>query len=300
VAGGVAEEAYGPIEARRVVASLHPDKDGSADSPEGFTHRYIVGMRVDATSYAEAADRIVRWAERGESRYVCVASVNNVVLAHDDDAFASAMNGAHLVTPDGVPLVWGLRLLGVASAARVCGPLLTPLLCQVAAREGIPIGFYGGSPDVLRDLLGTVSTRFPGLEVAYSCSPPFRALTAEEDRRVRAEIRASGARILFVGLGTPKQERWMADRLGAMDGVMVGVGAVFDLLAGRTTRAPGWMHQLGLEWVFRLICEPRRLWKRYLYGNPRFVALFGAQVLRAKWARRERAEARSAPEGGRS
>jgi N-acetylglucosaminyldiphosphoundecaprenol N-acetyl-beta-D-mannosaminyltransferase len=283
-----------PADAERV------DSGGAADPPEGFAHRYIVGMRVDATSYDEAANRIVRWAERGESRYVCVASVNNVVLAQDDDAFASAMNRAHLVTPDGMPLVWGLRMLGIASATRVCGPILTPLLCQAAARKGIPVGFYGGTPEALRDLLATVSTRFPGLEVAYSCSPPFRALTAEEDRRVRAEIRASGARILFVGLGAPKQERWMADRLGAMDGVMIGVGAAFDVLAGKTTRAPGWMQQVGLEWMFRLIREPRRLWKRYVYGNPRFVVLFGKQVLAAEWARRGRAEPRPAPKEGRS
>jgi len=278
----------------------HTDFSGPADPSEGFAHRYIVGMRVDATSYAEAADRIVGWARRRQSRYVCVASVNNVVLARDDDAFASAMNGADLVTPDGMPLVWGLRLLGIASATRVCGPLLTPLLCQVAAQEGIPVGFYGGTPAVLRDLLATVSARFPGLDVAYSFSPPFRALTAREDGVVRTEIRASGARILFVGLGAPKQERWMADRIGAMDGVMVGVGAAFDVLAGRTTQAPRWMQQVGLEWMFRLFREPRRLWKRYVYGNPRFVVLFGKQVLAAEWARRGRTEPRSAPKEGRS
>jgi N-acetylglucosaminyldiphosphoundecaprenol N-acetyl-beta-D-mannosaminyltransferase len=251
-------------------------------------HRHIVGMRVDATTYGDTVDRVIQWSRSGESRYVCVASVNNVILSHRDSEFRQAMNDADLVTPDGMPLVWGLRLLGVPEAQRVCGAALTPLLCDAAAREGIPVGFYGGSPEVLKALLTYVGQRFPDLHVAYSWSPPYRSLTVSEVRRVIADIDGSGARLMFVGLGAPKQERWMADEHAGLHCTMVGVGAAFDLLAGRVTRAPGWMQRAGMEWCYRLIQEPRRLWKRYLIGNTEFAAMFATQLLQTKVRRLER------------
>ena len=239
-------------------------------------------MRVDATSYPHAAQEVLRWAHGGESRYVCVATVNNVIEAYDDPRFRAIMEAADLVTPDGMPLVWGLRLLGVGGATRVYGPDLTPVVCQLAAEQGISVGFYGGTEDVLKELVAKLRQRFPGLKVAYRASPPFRPPTAEERRRTIEDLHRSGARILFVGLGTPKQEQWMAAHKDQVRAVMLGVGAAFDFLAGRKRQAPGLVQRFGLEWLYRLVHEPRRLWRRYLYRNPRFVVLFAAQLLRER------------------
>ncbi len=242
--------------------------------------RCILGCPVDCVDYHEAVARIVHWAHRGESRYVCVACVNTVMEAYDSAAVRRAVAAADLVTPDGMPLVWALRLLGAREARRVYGPDLTPLVLEAAARARLPVGFYGGAPDTLKKLLGVVRQRCPAIRIAYAWSPPFRPLTPEEDVRVVREINSSGARILFVGLNTPKQDLWMHAHRGHVRAVMLGVGAAFDFLAGTKPQAPRWIMPLGLEWLFRLATEPRRLWKRYLKHNPRFVALFGQQLLR--------------------
>ncbi len=260
---------------------------GNPEAPS----RLILGMRVDATSYDHAADRIARWAAGGESRYVCVATVHTVMEAHDDAAFRGIVNDADLVTPDGMPLVWGLRLLGVAGATRVYGPDLTPVVCARASDEGIPVGLYGGTPDVLETLRANLRRRSPGLAIAYAWSPPYRPLGADEDASVVRAINASGARILFVGLGCPKQERWMARHRGEVNAVMVGVGAAFDFLAGKKRQAPRMVQTLGMEWGFRLLCEPRRLWRRYLYHNPRFLALVAREAVRG-WSGRAHARVR--------
>jgi N-acetylglucosaminyldiphosphoundecaprenol N-acetyl-beta-D-mannosaminyltransferase len=153
------------------------------------------------------------------------------------------------------------------------------MLCEAAALNNVPVGFYGGSPESLQDMVGNLKSFFPELNIAYTYSPPFRPLTAQEDERISRDIEASGAKILFVGLGCPKQERWMAEHKDRLNVVMLGVGAAFDFHAGRLKRAPRWLQKLGLEWVFRLIMEPRRLWKRYLRHHPRFVALVALQLL---------------------
>jgi N-acetylglucosaminyldiphosphoundecaprenol N-acetyl-beta-D-mannosaminyltransferase len=236
-------------------------------------------MRVDATSYEDAVGRVTSWAKEQRSRYVCVANVNNVMEAHDNRAFMSVMNGADLNTADGMPLAWGLRGLGVKSARRVYGPDLTVSVLSAAAEQGIPVGFYGGEPACLSDLLAVVKMRWPRLQVAYNYCPPFRQLTSDEDREVVDEINRSGARILLVGLGCPKQEVWMAKHVGKVNAVMIGIGAAFDFIAGRKKQAPKLVQSMGMEWAFRLATEPRRLWRRYLKHNPRFVTLFGLQLL---------------------
>lgn len=242
-------------------------------------HRYILGMRVDATSYADVTRRALAWAQRGESRYICVATVHMVMEGYDSTGYRRIVNGADLVTPDGMPLVWGLRLLGVEGATRVYGPDLTPCLLAGAERHRLPVGFYGGSPPALARLLEVVTRQFPGLKVVYHKSPPFRAATPPEAAGDAEEINRSGARILFVGLGCPKQERWMAENAGRIQSVMVGVGAAFDFLSGLKPQAPAAMQRCGLEWLFRLCTEPRRLWRRYLKHGPRFVELFALQLL---------------------
>lgn len=252
--------------------------------------RRILGSRIDALTFDTAIRRVLRWADRRESRYVCLSNVNNVMTAHFDPEFRRLSNGSDLVLTDGMPLVWGLKLLGIPGAERVNGPALMPRLCAAAARAGVPIGLYGGTPEVLAELRTGLPARFPGLDIAYAYSPPFRPLTADEDREVVDAVNASGARILFVGIGCPKQERWMARHRGAIEAVMLGVGAAFDFEAGRKPVAPHWMQRNGLEWLFRLATEPRRLWRRYLLFNPLFLALFAAQLVRT-WLGADRAEA---------
>jgi N-acetylglucosaminyldiphosphoundecaprenol N-acetyl-beta-D-mannosaminyltransferase len=239
----------------------------------------IAGMKVSSTSYAHASEAIRTWAQQGTSKYVCVANVCSVMEAYDSPEFQRVMNQADLVTPDGMPLVWGLRLLGRKNASRVYGPDLTPIVLQTAAEANLRVGFYGGTPEALKRLLEVVDSRFPALHVAYSFSPPFRPLTPDEDERVIGAINAAGVRILFIGLNTPKQDYWMAAHKGRVQAVMVGVGAAFDFLAGTKPQAPRWMMPLGLEWLFRLATEPRRLWKRYLKHNPRYAVLLALQVL---------------------
>jgi N-acetylglucosaminyldiphosphoundecaprenol N-acetyl-beta-D-mannosaminyltransferase len=240
---------------------------------------HILGQRVDATTYDDAARQVLQWARGGESRYICVSPVHMVMESHDDPEFRAVVNGADMVTPDGVPIVWALRLLGVADATRVYGPSFTEKLCAQAAAEGVPVGFYGGAPAVLDVLVRTLKTRYPSLEVAYHHSPPFRSLSTDEEEAVVQEINDSGARILFVGLGCPKQERWMARHRGHINCVMLGVGAAFDFIAGTKRQAPRFIQNMGMEWGFRLLSEPRRLGWRYLYHNPRYVAFFTRQLL---------------------
>lgn len=242
-------------------------------------HAYVVGMRVDAGTYETATRKVLEWAREPVPRYVCVANVHMTMEAHDSAEFKAIVNSADMVTSDGVPLVWMLRRLGHPHAERVYGPTLTLHVCEAAAREGVPVGFYGGSPEAVEGLQAELLRRFPDLDVRYAYSPPFRQLTPEEDERVVQDILASGVRVLFVGLGCPKQERWMAAHKDRLPLVQLGVGAAFDFHAGRVKQAPRWMQDRGLEWLFRLAMEPRRLWKRYLYNNPRFVALAAMQLL---------------------
>jgi N-acetylglucosaminyldiphosphoundecaprenol N-acetyl-beta-D-mannosaminyltransferase len=270
--------------------SLHElqrrDETASIRSGAELRHRYILGMRVDATSYEDAAQRVCAWVRSGESRYVCVAAVNNVIQARDHGDFQDVMNGADLVTPDGMPLVWALRLLGVQGASRVYGPILMEAVCSKAAAHDMPVGFYGGTEDVVDALIENLRRRFPSLKVGYRHSPPFRALSATEEEAVLRDIERSGTRILFVGLGAPKQEQWMARCRGRLNAVTIGVGAAFDFLSHSKRQAPRWVQRSGFEWLFRLIHEPRRLWKRYVFGNPRFVLLFAAQIARERMRRR--------------
>jgi len=244
---------------------------------DGLVSTSILGMQVHATTYAESTQTVCNWAEQGEARHVCVANVHMVMEAWDDPGFRAIVNAADLVTPDGMPLVWVLRRKGHALKDRVYGPTLTRWVVAEAANRGIPVGFLGGAPEVLEALVRNLRVEFPELSVAFQHSPPFRPLTADEDRALVQEVNVSGARILFVGLGCPKQERWMAAHAAGTEhpvqAVMLGVGAAFDFHAGMLRQAPAWMQARGLEWLFRLAVEPRRLWKRYLKHNPRFAVL---------------------------
>lgn len=245
----------------------------------------ILTMPVAITSLEQAGEEIVAAAREGESRYVCVGNVHMCMEAFDSPEYNAVVNGADLVVPDGKPLVWGLRALGAREAGHVRGSDLLLHLCGRAEQEGIAIGLYGGTPESLVDFQAFLRGSFTGLHIAFAASPPFRPLTQEEAERYAREIRDSGARILFVGIGCPKQEQWMAAHRGTLPCVMIGVGAAFDFFSGRKKHAPRWMQQAGLEWLFRLASDPRRLWKRYLKHNPRFVWYFTKQYIRQRLRR---------------
>ena len=270
-----------PAPERRTADSLL-NRNTRGRGPTDLSSRQVLDLRIDATSYEDATGRILDWCRQHQARYVCVCNVHMIMEAFDDPGYRDVVNSADLVTPDGMPVVWCLRLLGVQHASRVYGPELTPRLIQAAARAGVKIGFYGGAPDTLDALVATVVERYPDVEIAYAHSPPFRTLTPEEDTADVRAIRQSGVQVLFVGLGCPKQERWMADHRDRLSCVMLGVGAAFDFVAGAKAQAPRWVQGLGLEWLFRLLSEPRRLWKRYLKQNPRFVYNFGIQLMRRR------------------
>ncbi len=249
--------------------------------------RNVLDMRVDATSHEDASWRVVRWAREGRSAYVCVASVHMVMETFDSEPFRQVVNGADLVTPDGRPLVWALRSLGVRGASQVRGTDLTTHVVERAVRENVPIGLYGGTPQLLDSFVDELERRYPGVRVVCRIAPPFRPLTPEEDDAATREILSSGARIVFVGIGCPKQENWMAEHKGRIPAVMLGVGAAFDFHTGRVRQAPRWMQVSGLEWIFRLMMDPRRLWKRYAKHNPRFVGLFLLQLLGLRFFSRQ-------------
>ena len=248
--------------------------------------RYVLGQRLDATDYADATARVVDWANRGESRYVCLSNVHMVMQGWDDPNFRQIINAADLITTDGVPLVWCLRALGLPSAVRVYGPDLTLHVCATAAQQQLAIGLYGGTAQSLKEFAALLQSRFPAIEIACSIAPPFRPLTEAEDATYTKQLAESGARILFVGIGCPKQEIWMSEHRGRLNMPMLGVGAAFDFHAGRVKQAPAWLQAIGLEWLFRLLMEPRRLWRRYAWHNPRFVLFFIGQLLRGRRRRR--------------
>ncbi len=240
--------------------------------------RSILGLNIATSSYEETVQKSMEWARNRESRALFFANVHVVMEAFDNARFRESINRADMINPDGMPLVWALRALGEPSASRVYGPDAMLAMLRSAERSGIPVGFYGGSKAALDLLISSVRERFPELDITFSMSPPFRPLTPDEDADIVRAVADSGARILFVGLGCPKQETWIMDHVGRIPAVMFGVGAAFDFLAGSKPQAPRWMMRSGLEWVFRFVHEPRRLAGRYLKHNPRFVALFLQQL----------------------
>lgn len=241
-------------------------------------------MPLAISDYEQVIDWMQATIEARGRACLTAAAVNLVMSAFDDPQVRAAVLDMTLVVPDGQPLVWALRLLGHKQATRVYGPDLMASFCARAAREGIPVYLYGGrSPEALRLLESRLRERFGGLRIAGGFSPPYRELSAAERDRVAQEINASGAPVVWVGTGQPKQERWMHEMRSQLDApLLVGVGAAFDFHAGIVSQAPSWMQRNGLEWVYRLSREPRRLWRRYATQNPRFVAAFARQYISSR------------------
>ena len=232
----------------------------------------ILGVGVCPVSQAAALARIDRWIANSDRQYVCVSGIHGVMESQRDDGLRAIHNAAGMVVPDGMPLVWLSRLWGGSGVERVYGPDLLLACCDRSLTAGYRHYFYGGGPRVPDLLMARLQARFPGLVVAGGYSPPFRPLTPEEDAEVIRRINAARPDIVWVGLSTPKQERWMAEHRDRVEApVFIGVGAAFDFHAGLKRQAPRWMQRTGLEWLFRLLAEPRRLWRRYLRNNPLFV-----------------------------
>jgi N-acetylglucosaminyldiphosphoundecaprenol N-acetyl-beta-D-mannosaminyltransferase len=243
----------------------------------------VLGVRVSAVNLDLAAARIDSWIRSGEQHYVCITGVHGVMESQSDPELKQIHNDAGMVTPDGMPMVWANRIRGNAHVRRVYGPDLMLKVCGEGVARGYKHFFYGGNDGVAELLKQKLTEKFPGLQVVGTYCPPFRKLTDEEDRAIIEQIDASGADIVWVGLSTPKQERWMSSHLHKIKApVMVGVGAAFDFHAGLKKQAPGWMQKTGLEWLYRMVSEPKRLAGRYLKNNPRFVWLFTMQQLGVK------------------
>lgn len=242
----------------------------------------VLSSHIDVGGWDAVLDQINEWAKLRLSRYVAICNVHVTVTAWRDPSFQAVVNGADLATPDGAPIAWTLRRQGFENQQRVSGPDLMEKLFVRCAEESVPVYFYGSTPQTLAAMKYRLGERFPDLQIAGMESPPFRVLTSEEDESAVTRINGSGAGIVFVGLGCPKQERWMADHRGRINGVMIGVGAAFDFFAGSVARAPEWMRNSGLEWLHRLGSEPRRLWKRYLVTNTLFVFGIARQLAKSR------------------
>ena len=249
---------------------------------------FVVSANISKNSYTEVVTLCRQWAAahaanpKAPGHYICVTSVHGIITARDEPSFAEILNCADIATPDGMPIVWALRSFGSKGQQRVYGPNLMLALCRDAAEHGHRIYLYGGRPEVLPLLEKSLQQQFPALRIVGRYSPPFRPLTVEEDEQVRHAILESYADLVFVGISTPKQERWMFEHRQSFPGVtLIGVGAAFDFHAGCTPQAPAWMQRVGLEWFFRLSSEPGRLWKRYLLVTPRFLPLWLGQRLKS-------------------
>jgi N-acetylglucosaminyldiphosphoundecaprenol N-acetyl-beta-D-mannosaminyltransferase len=242
----------------------------------------VIGAPIDAIPWNACIARISSWAAERQSRVVCICNSHSVVTARRDQEFLDVIRQADMATPDGAPVAFVLRRLGHVSQERINGPDLMWRYCEVAATRGEAIFLYGGSEATLRSLTTRLSTSFPGLRLAGAYSPPYRALSAEEDAAIVQKINGSGAAVLWVSLGCPKQEKWMRDHRGIVQAVMIGVGAAFDYHAGTIKRAPLWMQKNGLEWLHRLFSEPRRLWRRYLLTNSLFLWYAASQLMLLK------------------
>jgi len=244
----------------------------------------VLGVRVDAVQIPEVIARMEAWIRaRNRPHTIAVTGMHGVTEAKRDPALRQVINAASLVVPDGMPLVWLGRLYGHRLKRRVYGPELMLAFCRQTQAKGYRHFFYGGAPGVAELLAAKLAKRFPRLIVAGTYSPPFWPLTAKEEVEVIGTVRAAAPDVLWVGMSTPKQERWMQQFREALGvPVMVGAGAAFDLNTGRVSQAPMWMREHGLEWLFRLLAEPRRLWRRYLLRGPEFVWNVALELLRMK------------------
>jgi N-acetylglucosaminyldiphosphoundecaprenol N-acetyl-beta-D-mannosaminyltransferase len=240
----------------------------------------ILGVGVSAINMRIAREAIDEWIARGETKYVCLTGVHGVIESYRKSSIRDIHNFASLVAPDGMPLVWLSRLKGFHHVSRVYGPDLMIAVCEGSVERGYRHFLYGGAPGVGELLASRLEARFPGLQIVGLHSPPFRPLQPDEDEEIVAQINRARPNIVGVGISTPKQEVWMAEHVKRLKSpVLIGVGAAFDFHAGLKRQAPRWMMRGGMEWLFRMIQEPRRLGPRYLINNPMFLVLVLVEML---------------------
>jgi N-acetylglucosaminyldiphosphoundecaprenol N-acetyl-beta-D-mannosaminyltransferase len=251
----------------------------AAAAPPPMPQARVLDVPLAITDYEDVLDWIDAAVAAGARAYVCVAAVHTVMESREDAALREAVLGAAFTVPDGQPLAWALRALGHPIDGRVYGPELMARACARAARSGRRHYLYGGRDEAaLARLRARLEERYPGLRIAGGYAPPFRELSEAELDTIATEINAARPDVVWVGIGVPKQEKWMAAMRARLEApVLIGVGAAFDFHAGLVAQAPAWMQRRGLEWLFRLSREPRRLWRRYARHNPRFVAAFARQ-----------------------
>jgi N-acetylglucosaminyldiphosphoundecaprenol N-acetyl-beta-D-mannosaminyltransferase len=254
----------------------------------------VIGLPVAVGDMARVSRAVLDLAKRGAGGHVCVANVHMLTTARGDPDLRAVLERAALVVSDGKPLVWRLRRLGFREAQQVRGPELMLKVCEEAAAEAVPVYFYGGDAPLIDALEAELKRRFPGLRIAGAEAAPILPARPEVDPAALERIRRSGARIVFVALGCPKQEFWMGAYASHLDAVLLGVGQAFAIAAGQLREAPGWLRGLGFEWLFRLVLEPRRLWRRYLVTN----SLFLAYLIGDSWTRWFRPDEPGAPASG--
>ncbi len=246
----------------------------------------IVSLYVSTGSYSSFLDRIFQLSYKKQSSYICVANVHMTIEAHWDEQFADLVNKADLLTPDGMPLAKAMKLLYGIQQDRVAGMDLLPDLLKEAEKQDLSVFFYGGTQEMLDRTKEFVATNYPLLEKHHYLSPPFRPLTEEEEQDVVTRINDSGANLVFVALGCPKQEKWMAAMKGKINACMIGIGGALPVMIGMQKRAPQWMQKMSLEWLYRLAQEPRRLFKRYFITNSLFLFLILRQFLQLKFTKK--------------
>lgn len=258
------------------------EKRGLSSPPMYRNGSIILGSFIDALTWESALEQISAWSKNRESRYVCICNVHSLVTGRKDPSFQKVLNDADMATPDGMPIAWLLRAMGHERQQRINGPDLMWKYCQRAALAGERIYLYGGTNDTLVQLTKRLQQSAPGLTIAGTYSPPFRNLTPDEDEAIVSHINNANPSVIFVGLGCPKQEQWMRQHRGKIRAVMIGVGAAFDYHAGVLKRAPLWMRNAGLEWLYRLYREPRRLFLRYFVTNSYFIFYLLLHCLRIR------------------
>jgi len=246
----------------------------------------VLGAHINALSWDDALSQISDWCSHHESRYVSLCNVHSVVTTTQDYKFQTVINDGDMALADGAPIAWALRRLGYATQQRINGPDLMWRYLAEAERLGQIVFFLGGTNATLRKLLIAIHSHFPKLSVGGAYSPPFQSINEVEDEAQVAAINNSGAHVVFIGLGCPKQEKWMAAHRGRVKAVMIGVGAAFDYHAGTIKRAPVWWQENGMEWLYRLYSEPRRLFLRYLVTNTLFIVGMGWQLIITSMHRR--------------
>jgi len=232
----------------------------------------ILGVKISATNLNLACRSMGEWIKQKKKAYVCIAPVSTIVDCQKDEEYLKIVNQADMVTPDGMPLVWLAKLSGLHNVQRTYGPDLMLAFSEFSQQKGYKHFFYGGTPQTCQLLEEKLRERFPQLKIAGTYAPPFQSTLMNEEEQIIEKINQSQPDVLWVGLGSPKQDYWMVQHRQQLNvPVMVGVGAAFDFISGVKKQAPWWMQKCGLEWFFRLCCEPKRLWKRYAIGNFQFI-----------------------------